>query len=313
MNRRQQFLTEKRYENFSNNYKKSFLFWQDKLFQAESPEQEKPVRAKHFQALYLKNILMLYTAGEEIENLSAPLEALIESYEDLQARLAEYEGIRNITPLTIDDWVDEYEECVQVISLCILLHRTDLLKRFVYLIDSAGYAGADTLYEDLLVKVLPDREDVDQWYHDVYTLLIQAIYAEEKEQASEFLKKYCASWYPAFEQAPWHDTHSDGDEGSYVGYWALEAGAIAFMYGIDDSNVDHMVYPKDLVAYARSYQPAHGPQVSRIDAGQPCSKTGYWFTPAQANSRRHFNQGEIMPGISGSSWGDTLWYWSGEK
>ncbi|MBI6853524.1 DUF3396 domain-containing protein [Pseudomonas cichorii] len=52
---------------------------------------------------------------------------------------------------------------------------------------------------------------------------------------------------------------------------------------------------------------------ARIEAGQPCSKTGYWFTPAQANSRRHFQQGEIMPRISDSTWGDTIWYWSGEK
>ncbi|RMO04205.1 hypothetical protein ALQ47_02280 [Pseudomonas cichorii] len=51
----------------------------------------------------------------------------------------------------------------------------------------------------------------------------------------------------------------------------------------------------------------------RLEAGQPCSKTGYWFTPAQANSRRHFQQGEIMPRISESKWGDTLWYWSGEE
>lgn len=49
---------------------------------------------------------------------------------------------------------------------------------------------------------------------------------------------------------------------------------------------------------------------SRIESGQPCSKAGYWFTPAQANSRRYFQQGEIMPGFSDSSWGDTLWYWS---
>jgi hypothetical protein len=313
MIRRQQFLTEKRYENFTSNYKKSFVFWEDKLFQADSPEQEKSVRARHFQTLYLKNILMLYTAGEEIENLPAPLETLIESYEDLQEKLAEYEKIGNITPLTIDDWIDEYEECLQVISLCILLHRTDLLKRFVLLIDNAGYAGTDTLYEDLLIKVLPDREDVDQWYHDVYTLLIQAIYAEEKSNASRLLKEYCANWYPAFEQAPWHDSHSDGDEGSYVGYWALEAGAIAFLYGIDDSKIDHMVYPKDLVEYARNYQPTSGTQVARIDAGQPCSKAGYWFTPAKAESRRHFNQGEIMPGFSESHWGDTIWYWSGEE
>ncbi|MBB3238531.1 hypothetical protein FHW68_000003 [Pseudomonas sp. Tn43] len=51
---------------------------------------------------------------------------------------------------------------------------------------------------------------------------------------------------------------------------------------------------------------------ARLEAGQPCSVAGYWFSPAQANSRRYFNQGEIMPSFSGSNWGDTLWYWSGE-
>ncbi|WP_247842291.1 type VI immunity family protein [Pseudomonas sp. MWU12-3103b] len=52
---------------------------------------------------------------------------------------------------------------------------------------------------------------------------------------------------------------------------------------------------------------------ARLEAGQPCSVAGYWFTPAQKDSRRHFNQGEILPSFSGSSWGDTLWYWSGEE
>lgn len=52
---------------------------------------------------------------------------------------------------------------------------------------------------------------------------------------------------------------------------------------------------------------------SRIEAGQPCTHAGYWFTPAQANSRRHFKQGESMPSVSDSSWGDTLWYWAEEE
>ena len=52
---------------------------------------------------------------------------------------------------------------------------------------------------------------------------------------------------------------------------------------------------------------------SRLESGQACSKAGYWFTPAQSDSRRHFEQGEIMPSFSGSNWGDTLWYWSGEE
>ncbi|KPN90732.1 PoNe immunity protein domain-containing protein [Pseudomonas nunensis] len=252
MIKRQKFLTEQRYGNFLSNYKKSFTFWKDKLFQADSPEQEQSLRARHFQTLYLNNILMRYTAGEEIHNLPPLLETLVDGYETLQHERAQYEQIENITPLTIDDWIDEYQEFLQVISLCILLHRRDLLKRFVLLIDNAGYAGMDTLYEDLLIKILPDREDVDQWYHDAYTPLIQAIYVEDKKIAPELLKKYCVNWYSSFDQAPWYDTHKDGDEGSYVGYWALEAGAIAFLYDIDDSNIDHMVYPKDLVEYARA-------------------------------------------------------------
>ena len=98
-------------------------------------------------------------------------------------------------------------------------------------------------------------------------------------------------------------------DGSYSGYWAFEAGAIAYLFNIDDSQIDHMVYPKDLVAYARSNTPKHntpGP----IQAGLSCPHTGYWFSPAQHNSRRYFTQGEIMPEFKGSPWGATIWYWS---
>ncbi|MFW9086844.1 PoNe immunity protein domain-containing protein [Pseudomonas sp. P2758] len=119
-------------------------------------------------------------------------------------------------------------------------------------------------------------------------------------------------WYSAFRQASWHDTHLQGEEGNCVGYWAFEAGAIAFLYGIDDSKIDHMVYPKDLVEYARNHPISNASQVARIDAGQPCSKTGYWFTPAQANSRRRFSHREIMPEFGESNSNHTIWYWTGE-
>lgn len=65
--------------------------------------------------------------------------------------------------------------------------------------------------------------------------------------------------------------------------------------------------------YARFDHEDNQPKApARLEAGQPCSVTGYWFSPAQAGSRRHFQQGDILPSFSGSSWGDTLWYWSGE-
>ncbi|KTB97134.1 hypothetical protein AO386_25890 [Pseudomonas syringae ICMP 11292] len=253
MNKRQVFFSEQHYQNFLREHDEVIDFFSSNKFQSDSPEEEASLRAGFFQALALDKLLASYTAGENIGSLIPLLESLIEKYETRQKMLAALENLPKISPLALDDWLNQYEEAVQVIGLCILLHRTDLLTRFVKLIDQAGYAGDDTLYEDLLKKLLPDRDDVDEWYHDVYTPLIHAIYADDKKEASSLLQNYCQKWYPAFKQAPWHDTHLQGEDGNYVGYWAIEAGAIAFLYGIDDSKINHMVYPKDLVEYARNY------------------------------------------------------------
>lgn len=317
MNRRQPFITESYYKNLVSLYDASEEFWRDKDLEEDAPGQAISLKAYENKQDALSALIIRYTAGEPIESLIQPLEKVVLSFERYQTALADYEQVANISPLAIDDWPGEYEECVQVISLCILLQRIDLLKRFVALLDNAGYGGEDTLYEDLLRKVLPNRTDLDEWYHDLYTPLIKAIYASNKEEASALLKQYCAQWYAAFadKQTNWHDTHLDidGDEGSYYGYWAFEAAAIAFLYGIDDSAIEHMVYPKDLVAYARNFSPApNTSQIGRVEAGQPCPRAGYWFTPAQNNSRRLFKQAELMPAIDTSNWGDTLWYWSGE-
>ena len=43
---------------------------------------------------------------------------------------------------------------------------------------------------------------------------------------------------------------------SYVGYWAFSAAAFTYLYDIDDSGYrDELVYPKDLVDYARKSPP----------------------------------------------------------
>ncbi len=46
----------------------------------------------------------------------------------------------------------------------------------------------------------------------------------------------------------------------------------------------------------------------RAAAGEVCPKTGYWFTPARANSRRRFEQGATMPALGGD-YGVTIWQW----
>ena len=49
----------------------------------------------------------------------------------------------------------------------------------------------------------------------------------------------------------------------------------------------------------------------RCEAGQPCPRDGEWETPAQANSRRRFKQGEMMPSVEGD-YGQTIWQCVGD-
>jgi len=49
-----------------------------------------------------------------------------------------------------------------------------------------------------------------------------------------------------------------------------------------------------------------------ILAGNPCPEAGWWFTPAQANSRRYFKQGEVMPSLGGD-YGLTFWQWAPDQ
>jgi len=93
------------------------------------------------------------------------------------------------------------------------------------------------------------------------------------------------------------------------------------LLGIEDDSSLHkyLYYPKDLVAWAR--QNGHlnvAPHSSeranqlRCEAGQPCPRTGFWFTPARVNSRRHFQQGEVMPKVGGD-YGTTILQWDEQQ
>lgn len=50
----------------------------------------------------------------------------------------------------------------------------------------------------------------------------------------------------------------------------------------------------------------------RCEAGQPCPREGFWFTPARPNSRRHFSAGEQMPDVGGD-YGVTIWQWDEQQ
>lgn len=47
--------------------------------------------------------------------------------------------------------------------------------------------------------------------------------------------------------------------------------------------------------------------------GEKVTKAGYWSTPAQPDTRRYFTQGEILPTLTETDWGEVYWYWDGEE
>jgi len=50
----------------------------------------------------------------------------------------------------------------------------------------------------------------------------------------------------------------------------------------------------------------------RVEAGQTCLRTGFYFTPAKSNSRQNFKQGEVMPALGGD-YGVTIWQWDEQQ
>jgi hypothetical protein len=50
----------------------------------------------------------------------------------------------------------------------------------------------------------------------------------------------------------------------------------------------------------------------RVEGGQACPQDGYYFTPAQTNSRRYFKAGDTMPSVGGD-YGMTIWQWDAKQ
>lgn len=253
-----------------------------------------------------------YTEGQSPEQIIPRLDALVAAYEkERELDIISY-GSDEVCAGFGEN--DDYEQFLQTLSLCILLGRDELIPRLSAIFDRDN-KGQDAIYETLLSFYDDSRVKTDELlFKRPFAGLLKVIRAATPKEASTLLDKYCKAWYPAFKKAPWYDSHLsiDGEDGSYSGYWAFEAGAVAFLLNIDDSQIDHMVYPKDLVAYARTLRPTSN-RPGPIHAGQPCPHSGYWFSPAQQNSRRHFKQGDIMPRFEHSNWGETLWYWSSRE
>ena len=313
---RQVFLTENIYDRLHG-----YFFEISKKIEIKKQEYSGILEDQSRLSLFLASetyqfFSLEYTAGHDISKIRYFLEIIIERYEAYTFALREYENDNDWAPFYFTA-IDEYERCMQLIGLCYLLHRRDLLPRIAAMQDKIYHEQTeqlDTLYEDFLSFELADRYDVDQWFFDnPYRPLIFSKYRDTKQESIQDIQEYLKLWYPAFESAAWHDTHKM-ENGGYFGYWAIEAAAYVYLLDLDDSEITHMIYPKDLVKFAREFVPSEkdisnpSTKTLRCEAGQICPKTGEWYSPANNMEKRHFNQGEDMPEIKDNPWGLTIWY-----
>jgi Domain of unknown function (DUF1911) len=316
-NRRQRFLTEQFFlRQIKRRERMSAVFSEQSRDLGLEPSSRAIACDGRASELY-ERLSLTYTAGLPMQLLRSDIGEVIEAYVLYQHALEAAEQIPQVAPLGFENLAD-YERAAQLISLCYLLHRRDLLPKIRALFDAA-YGGEDTVYEDLMAFDVAGRADVDKWYHaEPYSALVNAMYLAPAEAQSE-LKRYCDIWYKAFEGASWHNSHLriDGAEGDYFGYWAFEAGAVALLYNLDDSAVEHMVYPRELVLWAREHrvlseEDERGDVRLRCLANEACFRDGFWFTPARLHSRRHFKSGELMPDVGGD-YGITIWQWDEQQ
>lgn len=316
--RRQIYIDEESYENTLAHYA------QDETSYAE--QFEKDPRSKpgdHASTLQFwastrwETLQLRYTGGAPLVELREYLEQVVLAQESYMLENDDLTGADYAPPFRLADMIDNYVDYLGLLCFAILLHREDLIPRIFRLIDGT-YDGADAVLEELFKFYIPDRPSLDSWlWEKPYRTLLDAIDSEGKERES-FMRKYVSTWYKSMKgQAHFWGKHEQIEPAfsPYHGYWAVCAAAFTYLYDIDDSSYrDEVVYPKDLVDFARSAPRRavvldDGVQLLRVLGGQPCPKEGKWFSPAKIDSTRYFKAGEVMPSFDASEYGATIWQW----
>lgn len=205
---------------------------------------------------------------------------------------------------------------LRLVCFGLLTGNADKMPRVMAFID---YANADLeIYDGLLERLVapwvPGRPIPDRATRHLPYRKLFKVFDAEPEHRPALMAKYLDEWYHASRREPYIDQHGEADTVFY-GYWSWEAAATTVMLGIDDSSYRDMpFYPKDLADFARQNTDGEADaKPDRVPAGKPCPRSGWWYTPAQAGSRRHFKQGDVFQKIERTDYGETFWLWSPDQ
>ncbi|WP_233102017.1 PoNe immunity protein domain-containing protein [Variovorax sp. IB41] len=209
----------------------------------------------------LELLILRYTAGHSIEELSTRLPSVIEDFGDFISS--------EVSPRLQDPPRDEadtleitqheaYVYVMWLLALCRLLGHEELIPTVMGWIDSnAEYnRRRDGLFEAVVEKLTGKNEPVERvlLHPAAYRPLAKAT-APDAQDRPALVKEFLDGWYQNMTDCYWHDTHTDQDGSSYFGYWAFEAALVTVLWDIDDQSYrDHLVYPKELADWARAHR-----------------------------------------------------------
>ena len=327
--RRQQFMSEARVTEARATLNTAAEFFARNPLGSGSTDQERDMLARLTSAEHRLDLLLLdFTAGESVDGLRGKLESAIAAYEAYAKLLWAQAGDRNEVAFKFGA-IDDYCALLQLVGLCFLLHRRDLLPRIAALQDGLdavgqkgqGNGGTDWVFEEFMSFATGPESRYESetiCCSRPYEALADALSSENNVTALKDLDRFLKHWYKDLAGTGWHDSHKpdeQGRQGGYYGYWSFEAGAAVLLLGIEDDSIlqKYLYYPKDMVAWAREHAALSNPDEKaaarlRTLAGEPCPREGFWLTPARVGSRRRFTQGEVMPAVGGD-YGATIWQW----
>lgn len=279
------------------------------------PANRSMMSSQEFAFEMVDHLATCYSAGHTLAELHSFYPTALETWEQFGRYHKDYhatpEGsVTHVAHLPLLG--QGFDQANRLTCFAILLGWGHLLPRLAPLTDYNNPAR-DAMLELLFAPYVSDRgSPPDECTRHLPYFKTLKIFKAKPEARAELMAEYLDDWYEASRREPYYNSHERHT--SFMGYWSWEAAAITHLLDIDDrAYADAMFYPKDLVDWARTHhnlieEAVQDNALMRCEAGQPCPRPGYWTTPVQANSRRLFKQGVIMPSLAGD-YGVTIWQW----
>jgi hypothetical protein len=202
-------------------------------------------------------VLLRYSAGEPVAQLSGPAVRIAEAYMTAQAATSAYAD--SLPGKQGDVWRapiwgvrgQMYELSLGLAMLLATGAEVGFVQRFVRCVGQAGECGL----WDRWCRVAgldPDRVPAARPRLETqYGPLVDALDAPASQRAHA-VGAYLQGWSKRMRAFPWADETYRGD--GAVGLWSWEVACSVMIYGIDDASFrDHRHYPRDLVDHFRAH------------------------------------------------------------